>query len=452
MNKLLLVRHGQSEGNSLGIIQGKTNYPLTDKGKTNVLNLVKDNYDLFKEYDNIIASPLTRAQETAKIISEYTDKQVTTDPLLEEFNAGILEGMKKSDAIKKYEEYYQIWTKRGDLDEIPGAELGDELQARVLMYLDKYLQTDSKDIIVSHAGTLRSLINTVYGRNRETPVSLDHHNIYTLEDVWKNIGINECHIAKSSRVFEIETYDKKYIMKRIDNKTTDGISEEIQLLNYLNQHINTPKILGTSKRDEYILKMMNYAEGINIHSNLNSIQIKNTIKELSKLKSVLEQYKYKDKYKECNILEEFHILAQEIKERDIRNIIKNILSNEKFINALEDDKVILVHDDLHRDNILYNQNNPIFLDFDGVMLAPSTYQLASHIAVNYLLYDSDFNISTVLDIWPEKVELEYLKGLIIFRILKGYNYFKKRIETGVFNDVDCELKNKYKKTLSKISK
>ena len=54
MNKLLLVRHGQSMGNASGIIQGKTNFKLSGMGKIDVKKLVRGNKDLFENYDNIV--------------------------------------------------------------------------------------------------------------------------------------------------------------------------------------------------------------------------------------------------------------------------------------------------------------------------------------------------------------------------------------------------------------
>ena len=164
MNKILIMRHGESIGNACRIIQGKSNFKLSDKGIIDVKNLVDKNIEAFKEFDNITSSTLKRASETAAIVSNKLNKKVFFDSLLVEFDAGILEGLTKQYAEKTFPEYYSIWEQKGDLDSIPGAEKGDELQARVLMFLEKYLNCDSKEIVISHAGFIRSLINTVYNK------------------------------------------------------------------------------------------------------------------------------------------------------------------------------------------------------------------------------------------------------------------------------------------------
>lgn len=451
MNKILLVRHGQSIGNASGIIQGKSNFKLSGTGRSDVKKLVRENKKLFNQYDSLVSSTLNRARETAIIISDELDKKITFDTLLEEFDVGILEGLKKADVKEIYPEYYKVWKKRGDLDTIPGAEKGDILQARVLMYLEKYLNSDSKEIIVSHAGFIRSLINTVYGRSRTTPVLLNHNNIYCLENVWNNIGLNECTIAKNSKVYEVDTYDKKYIMKRVTKRGIEDAEKEKELLKYLSKSIYTPQIIGLAEKDNYVLKVMDYAFGENVRTTLNKEKINNTTTELYKLKQLLKDYENFDKYEESNVIETLKSLLQTIEDSDVRKIMLNMLHSEKFNNGLKEDNIQVVHDDLHRDNILYQYNKPVFLDFEGLKKWPSTYQLASHIAANYLLYDDSFNIDLILNNWPEKIESEYLKGLIIFRLIQGYNYFSNRVKTKECSIDDYEFQKIYKKSLKKIA-
>lgn len=452
MNKLLLVRHGQSIGNVEGFIQGKSDFKLSVDGKLGVKKLLVENKEIFKGYDSIVCSTLSRAKETAILIGDETHKNVTFDPLLEELSAGVLEGLKKDDVKKIYPDYYKVWCSRGDLDIIPKAEKGDELQARVLMYLEKYLSDNYNEIIVSHAGFLRSMINTIYNRERQTAVNLDHHNIYCLNDVWKNIGVNECVIAKNSKVLEIETFDKKYIMKKISKGTLEDVEMEKQMLKYLSKEIYTPQIINFAKREGYILKIMDYATGINIHSNLNQNKINNTTTELYKLNELFKKYDSSSNYLEGDVLNELHNILLNNHDEEIRKIIIDIIKNEQFNNALKNDKMQLVHDDLHRDNILYEQDKPVFLDFEGLKKWPSVYQLASHIAANYILYDNNFNINLILEKWPEKINYEYLKNLIMFRLIKGFNYFSQRIKSRDHSSDDYEFGKIYKKSLINFSK
>lgn len=447
MNKILLIRHAQSIGNQLGFIQGKTNYELSQSGEKELKKLIDDNKDFLKKYDSLVSSPLIRARQTANIIGMELNKEVSTDVLLEEYYAGILEGLKKTEAKEKYPNYYEVWKERGDLDEIPGAEKGDVLQARVLMFLEKFLNNEMKEIVVSHAGFIRSLINTVNFRKRTTQIPLNHDNMYTLNNVWENIGVEECINAKNSKVFIVDTYDKKYIMKKSNIIPIEEATKEKELLEYLSTAINIPKIIGLANKKDYILKVMDYAKGDNNYNMPSKVLMQNTTKKLYELKELLRAYGDSSKYNERNIIKELNYILNTIDDSEIKNIIVDILKNEKFNRALIEDEIQIVHDDLHRDNIIYKDNEPVFLDFECLEKWPSTYQLASHIAANYLINYNDFNVETILNNWPEKIELEYLKDLIIVRLLYGYNYFYKRTKNQRCSIDDYDLQKKYKKAI-----
>ena len=65
MIELILLRHGQSEGNLARIFQGQLDYPLTDKGREQA----RAARERLGDYtpDLLLSSPLKRAYETAQI-------------------------------------------------------------------------------------------------------------------------------------------------------------------------------------------------------------------------------------------------------------------------------------------------------------------------------------------------------------------------------------------------
>ncbi len=451
MKKLLLVRHGLSVGNKKGIIQGLSNYPLTDEGKDNVLRLVKDNLEYFSGKDKILTSPLVRCRETSDIISSYIKADSNIDDLLVEFSAGILDGLSKVEAQEKYSEYLKIWTSRGDLDLIPNATKGDELQARVLMFLEQYLNKENyNDIIVSHAGFLRCLINTVLKVARTTPVNLEHNNIHELNDVFANLKVKQHTIAKNSQVLEIETFEKKYILKKANRLIEQRDLNEQEILKYLSKYINVPEIYLMANRNNYLLKTLEYKEGSNFYGELNERMLYNTIKELYKMQEALKNYPESKNFEIIDILENLRKDIFRIKDSNMREIGLELLKDEIFQNAIKADYKSLVHDDLHRANILYNKDNVAFLDFEGLKIYPITYQLASHIAASYLLNDVDFNIKKVLDLWPIQIDYKYLLCLIKYRLYEGLVYFQERIENKEYDSSDVDLKDKYVKCLKHL--
>ena len=68
MTKLCLVRHGETDWNSLGILQGRKDIPLNDTG----ILQAEECRELLKStnWDVFITSPLKRTMETAEIINK----------------------------------------------------------------------------------------------------------------------------------------------------------------------------------------------------------------------------------------------------------------------------------------------------------------------------------------------------------------------------------------------
>ena len=88
-----LLRHGESEGNVKGILQGQLDYPLTEHGQKQVEILAKHWSADGTRFDKIITSSLQRAYQTAQIISEKLQVPVESNPAWIEFDWGQLNGL-----------------------------------------------------------------------------------------------------------------------------------------------------------------------------------------------------------------------------------------------------------------------------------------------------------------------------------------------------------------------
>ncbi|MHA2333338.1 MAG: histidine phosphatase family protein [Candidatus Hodarchaeales archaeon] len=110
--KITFIRHSQSEGNLKRIIQGQTDFPLSETGKKqakSLRTLLHDRNDgLIFPYDLIYSSPLSRSLSTAKIVIEgYYDSNliIIHDKLMEatlgKFEGKLLDDRKvKGDLLK----------------------------------------------------------------------------------------------------------------------------------------------------------------------------------------------------------------------------------------------------------------------------------------------------------------------------------------------------------------
>lgn len=100
MTTICLVRHGETDWNALGMIQGKTDIPLNQKGikqaKECGVFLKSDTWDV------IVTSPLTRAKQTAEIISSIIDKPSIEMADFIERDYGDAEGMTAEERMKTF--------------------------------------------------------------------------------------------------------------------------------------------------------------------------------------------------------------------------------------------------------------------------------------------------------------------------------------------------------------
>ena len=89
--KIYSTRHGQTEYNRLDLILGTTDLPLNETGEAQARELAEEVARL-GDVDVIIASPLLRAQTTARAVAERCGLYIVTDERLREWDYGEFEG------------------------------------------------------------------------------------------------------------------------------------------------------------------------------------------------------------------------------------------------------------------------------------------------------------------------------------------------------------------------
>lgn len=102
MTTIGLVRHGITEWNELGIVQGSSNIPLNKTGREQAAAL-SERLAAEEGWDLIIASDLERAKETAEIIGARLGIPISHfDARLREMNGGAIEGTTEDERVKKW--------------------------------------------------------------------------------------------------------------------------------------------------------------------------------------------------------------------------------------------------------------------------------------------------------------------------------------------------------------
>lgn len=96
-----MMRHGQAENNVNRILVGRhVEAHLTDYGKRQVARTAMYLKEI--SIDRVLASPVIRTIETAKIVCEILDKEFEIDERLYEIELGKLVGMNYEEIVKKY--------------------------------------------------------------------------------------------------------------------------------------------------------------------------------------------------------------------------------------------------------------------------------------------------------------------------------------------------------------
>lgn len=147
---LIFVRHGQTDWNLEGRIQGSVDNPLNENGINQAKELAMFLKD--RKIDLIISSPLIRAQQTANIINEGREIPIVIDNGVIERNFGELEGKIVDETVTKMRYYTEKYP-------MPGGENIDEFAARIFAFIDsiksKYIGYETV-LIACHGVVMRA--------------------------------------------------------------------------------------------------------------------------------------------------------------------------------------------------------------------------------------------------------------------------------------------------------
>lgn len=160
---IYLLRHGETDWNKEGRIQGHTDIPLNQKGRIQIAQTIKGLAGICSDMDLIICSPLLRARESAKIAAEnlhYPIDRIVEEAMLIERCFGEAEGLTAAEREEKYPNYHY-----SDISyHFPGMESFEELLKRADNVFKTIVDTykDKENILaVSHGAILAAIITAV---------------------------------------------------------------------------------------------------------------------------------------------------------------------------------------------------------------------------------------------------------------------------------------------------
>ena len=189
--RLLLVRHGETEGNVRRRLQGSED-PLTERGRRQAAEIaahLSGRHDVLALY----ASPYRRAFDTASAIGDALGTEPEPRAALAELDVGDAAGYRFEAWIEEFPEEAERFRLEGVDYRWPGGESGLDLSARAEREIGRILEAHRREagavVVVSHGGALAWIIAHLLGEpDGEWP-----HSYTRLE----NCSITEAEIPPS---------------------------------------------------------------------------------------------------------------------------------------------------------------------------------------------------------------------------------------------------------------
>lgn len=176
-----IFRHGQTDLNIQRVFQGAgVDSPLNDLGRQQAEQLAKVLKDT--NIQIIFTSPLSRAQETARIANKHLKVKIYDKADLKEARLGVAEGKHKDVIAKDYHQVYMAWRALDDETydiRFPGGESKREVSQRIVTCLKKIAVEAREEIIgiSTHSGVIRYLLWYLGVKTNDIPNCSHYHLI-----------------------------------------------------------------------------------------------------------------------------------------------------------------------------------------------------------------------------------------------------------------------------------
>lgn len=160
LRRIILVRHGETTGESSIRYHGATDVPLSETGRAQMREVAKS---LVQEScDLVVASSLRRSWEAAWIVSGGAP--VRLEPRFREIDFGRWEGLTKEEIQAADPQLYEAWQASAATYDFPGGETRAGFRERTLEGLENLKSCGATcALVVAHKGTVRTIAEALLG-------------------------------------------------------------------------------------------------------------------------------------------------------------------------------------------------------------------------------------------------------------------------------------------------
>jgi broad specificity phosphatase PhoE len=167
LRRLVLVRHGETAGESSVRFHGSTDVELSDAGRAQMRRVASAHPN---GADLVVASPLRRSWRAAALAGGGRPVRLEAD--FREIHFGRWEGLDRAEIAARDPLLFADWEKGAADFEYPGGEPREAFRDRVQRGLDRLLAADARDaLVVVHKGVIRAIVEALTGETlpREEP-------------------------------------------------------------------------------------------------------------------------------------------------------------------------------------------------------------------------------------------------------------------------------------------
>jgi broad specificity phosphatase PhoE len=160
---VIIIRHGQSQGNAEGRFGGHTDTPLSARGRKQAEATARALAS--EKFDAIYSSDLPRAIETASPLAKLTGAPLITTDAFRERSVGVMEGLTFEEAAELYPEQYQALLHRDFEHVLEGGESYRQTLDRAAGKLDEVIEKHrgGRIAVFTHTGAICILILHLMG-------------------------------------------------------------------------------------------------------------------------------------------------------------------------------------------------------------------------------------------------------------------------------------------------
>ncbi len=158
----LVMRHGQTDYNRQHLLQGRRDIPLSTTGLEQARQAAEEIRRLGISFTHVCSSPLSRAVQTASVVSGFPSDEIQKEDRLLEINFGPLEGKKVEDLDDNMRNFFN----QPDAYCPPeGAESYESVLARMQSLLTdmSQVQEEGTTLLLSHGAALHAMYMLVTG-------------------------------------------------------------------------------------------------------------------------------------------------------------------------------------------------------------------------------------------------------------------------------------------------